>query len=140
MKALIASIVCLVVGLAIGFFVGYRYYERHITNEAVQQMLAGMESSQRLEAIMSIQAISLAESRDTQQVAQIFSPLIASFYSEYAPMTHNDKRTRDLLIKIEQFSRSNQVVAAQIRESTNAFFQLPSVWPNTAPEPTPTTP
>ena len=130
MKALIASIVCLVVGLTIGFFVGYRYYERHITNEAVQQMLAGMESSQRLEAIMSIQAISLVESGDTQQVAQIFSPPIASFYSDYAPMTHNDKRTRDLLTKIEQFSRSNQVVAAQIRESTNAFFQLPSGWPN----------
>jgi uncharacterized protein YneF (UPF0154 family) len=140
MKALIASIVCLVVGLAVGVFVGHRSYERHITNEAVQQMLSGMESSQRLEAMMSIRAISLAESGDTQHVAQIFSPLIASFYSEYAPMTHNDKRTRDLLARIEQLSRSNQVVAAQIEAETDAFFQLPSGWPNTALEPTPTAP
>jgi len=135
MKALIASIVFLVVGLAIGFFVGYRYYERHIASEAVKQMLEGMESSQRLEATMSIRAISLAESGDTQDVAQIFSFPIASFYSEYAPMTHNDKRTRDLLARIEQFSRSNQVVAARIKAETDAFFQLPSGWPN-ALEPT----
>jgi len=140
MRALIASIVCLVIGLAIGFFVGYRYYERHITNEAVQQMLEGMESSQRLEATMSIRAISLAESGDTQQVAQIFSFPIANFYSEYAPQTHNDERTKKLLAKIEQFSQSNQVVAARIRESTNVFFQLPAGWPSTALEPTPTAP
>jgi hypothetical protein len=136
MKTLIASIVC----LAIGFFVGYWYYERHITNEAVQQMMSGVESSDRLEATMSIRAISLAESGDTQQAAQTFSFPIASFYSEYESLTNNDKQTRDVLALIEQFSRSNQVVAARIRASTDAVFQLPPGWPDPAPGPTPAAP
>ena len=139
MKALSASFFSLLLGVAIGWYFEHRHAEREMT-DVVKQMQQPYEASDRLEAAMSIQAISLIESGDTQQVAQIFSFPIANFYSLYAPLTHNDKRTRDLLAKIDQFCKSNQVVAARIRESTNALFQLPSGWPNTALEPMPTAP
>ena len=43
MKAFLASGFCLLIGLAGGFFIGYHYYEGHITNEAVQEMELSME-------------------------------------------------------------------------------------------------
>jgi hypothetical protein len=140
MKALISSVVCLVAGLAVGFFIGYRYYERYITNEAIKQMLDGMESSQTLAAARGLQAIQLIDAGNTQQVIQMSLYPVADFYSAYASSTHNDERTKEWVAKIHQFARTNQAVASQIRASTNAFFQLPLMWPNTALEPTATAP
>ncbi len=115
MKALIASGVSLLVGLAIGGYIGYRYHDRHITNEAVEQMLEGMESSERLEAARGIRAIELIQSGDSQQAVQMFSIPIADFYSWHVNLTHNEQRTKDLLARIEQLARTNQAVAAQIK-------------------------
>jgi uncharacterized protein YneF (UPF0154 family) len=39
MKTLITSIVCLAIGLAVGFYAGYRDYHKHIADETVQQLL-----------------------------------------------------------------------------------------------------
>jgi hypothetical protein len=134
MKALIASIVCLAVGLAIGFFVGYRYCNWHGTNEAEDQMIQMMESSDRLAAARGLRAIELIEAGNTNQAIEMFSFPIADFYAEYAYAGTNDERTLKLRAQIEQFAKTNQVVADQIRASTNAFFQLPPMWPNTMPE------
>ena len=130
MKTFVTSVIFLPVGLTVGFYIGNRDHQKHVTNEAVQLMVQGIESSDRLEAARGIRAIELIDAGNTQQMIQMFSLPIADFYSEYANLTHNDKRTKDLLAKIEQFSRTNQVVAARIRASTNAFFKLPPVWPN----------
>jgi hypothetical protein len=45
----------------------------------------------------------------------MFSIPIADFYSSHVSLTHNDERTKELLARIEQFARTNQVVAAQIK-------------------------
>jgi len=119
MKALIASGVSLLVGLLLGGYIGYRYYDRHITNEAVEQMLGGVESSESLEAARGIRAIELIQSGDSQQAIQMFSIPIADFYSWHVNLTHNNEQTKDLLTRIEQLARTNQIVAAQIKTEMN---------------------
>jgi hypothetical protein len=114
MKALIASIVCLVVGLAVGFYAGYRDYHKHIADEAVQQLVASTESSDRLEAARGVRAIELIQSGDTRQAIQMFSIPVGDFYSEYAHLSHNDEKTKNLLAKIEQVASTNAAVASAI--------------------------
>ena len=118
MKTVIASIVCLVVGLAMGFFVGYRYYDRHITNEAVQQMTQGMESSDRFEAAMAVRSITLIESGESSNAVQFLSRRIGDFYRSYAGFTNNDERTKQLLGWIDQVASTNAVVADEIHRKT----------------------
>ena len=68
MKTLIASCVSIfLAGMVIGSYIGYRYYERHITNEAIEQMVQGIESSDKLEAIRSIRTIELIEAGNTSK-------------------------------------------------------------------------
>jgi hypothetical protein len=114
MKAQVGSIVGLVVGLAIGFFVSYRYYDRHVTNEAVQQMVQGMESSDRFEAAMAVRTIGLIESGDSSNAVQFLSRRIGDFYRTYASLAHNDERTKQLLVSVEQIASTNAVVADEI--------------------------
>jgi hypothetical protein len=114
MRTFIPSLICLLVGLSAGFFVGYRYYERHITSEATQQMIQGMESSQRLAAARGVRAIELIQSGQTQQAIRMFSVPVADFYSWYAPLAHNDEETKKLLVWIEQAASTNAAVASAI--------------------------
>ena len=115
MKTIFLSVVSLVVGLAIGDYIGYRYHDRHISNEAVQQMLDGMESADRLEAARSIRAIELIQTGNSQQAVEMFSFPIADFYASHVNLEHNDGRTQELLARIGEFARTNQVVAAEIK-------------------------
>jgi len=114
MKALIVSIVCLTVGLAIGFVAGYHYYERNITSQATRQMMQLMDSGNRLQAARGVRAIELIQSGDTQQAIQMFSIPVAGFYSEYAHLSNNDEETRKLLVWIEQAASTNTAVASAI--------------------------
>jgi uncharacterized protein YneF (UPF0154 family) len=138
MKTFLVPAVCLLVGLAIGFFAGDRYNERHVTNEAVELMMSGREASERLDAVRGIRAIECIDAGNTQRAIEVWLRPIADFYSQYANLTHNDNLTKELLTKIEQFSKTNQVVAERIRASTNEIFKLPPGWPNTPMEPTAT--
>jgi hypothetical protein len=120
MKAFFMSVISLLVGLAMGGYLGYSYYERHITNLAVQELADGKESSDRLEAAKGVRAIELIQTGNTQQAIEMFSIPIADFYSSYVDLTHNDKRTKELLAQIEGCARTNQVVAAQIKMQMNS--------------------
>jgi hypothetical protein len=115
MKVFITSTIALLVGMAIGSCIGYRYYEMHIISETTKQTMEMVESFDRLEAARGIRAIELIEAGNTNQAIEMFSIPIASFYSEYLNLTHNDKQTKDLLARVEQFAQTNQVVAAQIK-------------------------
>ena len=129
MKILIACFVSLFLGIAMGWYFEHRHAEREMTS-VVEQMMQPIEASDRLAAARGIRTIKLIDAGNTQQVIEMSSFAIADFYSEYANLTHNDERTKELLAKIEQFCRTNQVVAARIEASTNTFFKLPPKWPN----------
>ena len=125
MKIFIASTFTLLVGMAIGSCIGYRYYEKYIISETTKQTMELMESSDRLEATRGMLAIQLIEAGNTNRVIEIFAGPVASFYAEYVNLTHNDDRTKDELARIERFAKTNQVVAAQIKtgmshDETNA--------------------
>lgn len=46
MKTCVASVIFLLVGLAVGFYIGYRDYQKHIASEAVQQLVESTESGE----------------------------------------------------------------------------------------------
>jgi hypothetical protein len=119
MKTFIASALALLIGMAVGSCIGYRYYERHIISETTKQMMELMESSDRLQATRGIQGIQLIEAGDTNRLIEIFAGQMADFYSEYGKLAHNDDRTMDTLARIARVAKTNQVVAAQIKSEMN---------------------
>jgi hypothetical protein len=122
MKALIASMVSLLLGIAIGWYFEHRQAEREMI-DAVKEV----QVLNRQEAGMDLKAIESIQSGDTQRLVQFFSYRVANFYSWNMNLTQNstatndwnDKLTTELLNKIEQFARTNQMVAADIKWNIN---------------------
>jgi hypothetical protein len=125
MKTLIVSFVSLLLGLAAGWYFEHRQAEHEMT-DAVKHI----QIHNRQEAAIDLRAIELIQSGDTHRVVQLLSIPIASFYAWNMNLIHNDKVavpwnnevTKSLLTQIEQFARTNQVVAAQIQ--TNIHYGL----------------
>ena len=114
MKTCVASVIFLLVGLAVGFYAGYRDYHKHIADEAVQQLVESTESSDALMAAMSARTISLIDSGQDQQAVQMLSFPIAHYYYIYASSTFTNEQRLKLRAMIEGLASTNQVVAAQI--------------------------
>jgi len=115
MKTIVTSLGSLLIGLAIGSYVGYRYYERHITSEAVRQMVDAGESSDALLAETSTRAIAFIDSGEAQKAVEMLSRRIAHYYSTYSTNTFINEERLKLRAMIEDLARTNQTVAAQIR-------------------------
>ena len=114
MKTLIASTVCLLVGLAIGVYIGYRYHDKHYNNVAMQAMVESLESHDALMASVSAHTISLIDSGQGQQAVQMLSLPIASYYYVYASSTFTNEQRLKLRAMIDALASTNQIVAAQI--------------------------
>ena len=116
MKTLIACVICLLAGLAIGGYSGYRYCDRYETNEAMQAMVESLESSQAMIAAMSASTISLIDSGQDQKAVQMLSFPIASYYFIYASSTFTNAQRLKVRAMIDNLASTNQIVAAQIAE------------------------
>lgn len=116
MKTCIASVIFLLVGLAIGFYIGYRDYHKHIADEAVQQLVESGESSDALMAAMSANAISLIDSGQDQNAIHLLSYPIGRYYYIYASSTFTNEQRLRLRAMIDALASSNHVVAAVIAE------------------------
>lgn len=114
MKTCVASVIFLLVGLAVGFYIGYRDYQKHIASEAVQQLVESTESSDALMAAMSARTISLIDSGQDQQAVQMLSFPIAHYYYIYASSTFTNEQRLKLRALIDGLASTNQIVAAQI--------------------------
>jgi len=114
MKTFVASVIFLLVGLATGFYIGYRDYHKHIADEAVQQLVESTESSDALMAGMSARTISLIDSGQDQQAVQMLSFPIAQYYYIYASSTFTNEQRLKLRALIDGLASTNQIVAAQI--------------------------
>ena len=113
MKALIASIILLMLGFVIGWCVEHRHAERKIT-DVVEQMQQPIESSDREKAARAIRTIEMIQSGESSNAVQLLSRPIADFYHSYAHLAHNDQRTKELLVWIDQFASTNPVIANAI--------------------------
>ena len=122
MKTLVASLVSLLLGLAVGLYCEHRQAAGEMT-DAVKHV----QIQNRQEAAVDLRAIELIQSGHTERAVQLLSTPIASWYAWNMYLTHNDKATvpwndevtKGLLAQIEQFAQTNQVVAAQIRTNIN---------------------
>jgi hypothetical protein len=114
MKTLVLSFVSVLVGLAIGWHLGYRYCDRHGTNEAMQVMVESLESHNALMASMSARTISLIDSGQDKMAVQMLSFPIASYYYVYASSTFTNEQRLKLRALIDGLASTNQIVAAQI--------------------------
>jgi hypothetical protein len=110
-QAFLTSSISLIAGLCIGAYVGHRSYDRHVTNEAVQQVVESGESPDRERAGRAVRAIELIQSGQSNAAVDLLSRPIADFYQFHIDLTHSDQRTRDLITKIEQLASTNAVVA-----------------------------
>ena len=123
MKPLIAS-VSLVVGLLIGFYVGYRHdenYAQHLINKYQQEFVRVMKSSEGDQAAEASRVIELIESGDRSNAVRILSRPVAEYYQAYAVFAATD-RDRKLRTLIEQLASTNQVIADAIHH-TNYIVQ-----------------
>ncbi len=122
MKTLIVSFISLLLGLAAGWYFEHRQTEHEMT-DAVKHV----QILNRQEAAVDLKAIESIQSGDTQRLVQFLSARVANFYSwnmnliqnGTATNDWNDTVTTDLLTQIEQFARTNQMVAAQIKWNIN---------------------
>ena len=114
MKICVASVILLLVGLAVGFYIGYRDYQEHIASEAVQQLVESTESSDALMAAMSARTISLIDSGQDEKVVEMLSFPIAHYYYIYASSTFTNEQRLKLRAMIDGLASTNQIVAAQI--------------------------
>src|ERR1700722_2003251 len=113
MKTFIASVVFLLLGIAIGCYIAYRYCDRQRNNVAMQQMVDSMESSDALLASVSANTIRLIDSGQDQQAVQMLSFPIASYYYIYASSEFTNAQRLKLRAMIDNLASTNQVVAAQ---------------------------
>ncbi len=114
MKTLAVSFVSVLVGLTLGWYFGYRYCDRHYTNEAMREMVENLESHDALLAAMSARTISLIDSRQDQQAVQMLSFPIASYYYIYASSTFTNEQRLKLRALIDGLASTNQIVADQL--------------------------
>jgi lipopolysaccharide biosynthesis regulator YciM len=113
LKALVASVFALVIGLSVGWYIGHRHAERD-GDDAVRQFMQAYEGEETMEANRHLLALSMIYCGDTENTVRLLCRAEASFYCEYASLTHNDEQTTRALARIERFSRTNNYMAAVI--------------------------
>ena len=67
-----------------------------------------------LKVAIAVRAITRIDSGESTNAVEFLSRRIGDFYRTYAGLTHNDKRTKDWLVIVEQLANTNKVVADEI--------------------------
>jgi hypothetical protein len=121
MKIIVTSLVSLLVGIAIGWYVGYSRptakYDRY-----AQQEMQKMKDEGALSAIYATRAIEMIQAGDTQKAVYALSFPIANYYviDSRNPGT-NETRLR-IRSEIEGLARTNMQVAAQIKTTSSNYW------------------
>lgn len=134
MKTFLVSAISCLVGLAIGCYIGYRYNERYVTNEAIQAMMEGSESSAAASASISARSIGLIDSGDSEQAIQLLSFPVGHYYLHYVTNAYTNQQRLKMRALIDQLAQTNKIVAAHIATTTsNAFKPRGRAVTNTGP-------
>ena len=116
MKIFVSTIISLLVGFAIGFYIRYRYCEWHQENEAMRAMVESLESHDALLAAKSANTVRLIDSGQDQKAVQMLSFPIASYYYVYASSKFTNAQRLKLRAMIDDVAKNNRAVADQIAE------------------------
>jgi hypothetical protein len=117
----IVSLVSLLVGIGVGWFVASRpnaKLTRHTRDlemtfdsiENVQEICMGGMAS------LSVNAIQCIDSGKTQEAVQWLSFPIANYYRDYGSRAGTNTQRFKLVARIEELARTNQTVAALIKK------------------------
>jgi hypothetical protein len=113
MKSIIILLVGLLVGVGVGWYVGYTRPIAKANRDAHQELLA-MTADDTMAAIIAMRAIPLVESGDTQKAVQWLSKPIGTYYRVYGLHAGTNDERLTLRAKIEQLASTNSVVDAEI--------------------------
>ena len=124
MRIIIASLVCLLVGSGIGYYLGYTRPTAKADRYVLEQMHQ-MEDDDAAAVVIAMEAIPAIEAGDAQKAVQYLSFTIASYYTTHAIHPHPDELRLKLRTEIEQLASTNQIIAARIKASTNSLIKTP---------------
>jgi uncharacterized protein YneF (UPF0154 family) len=118
------SLVLGLVGLATGFFVGYRYYEGHIADvamhKAIKEMMDEMVRSAGDQTAQDIHVIESFGPDASGDAVRLLAGRIADYYQHHANNGGTDQE-RTLRAAIDQLARTNPVVADEIHTRFPSF-------------------
>ena len=113
MKTIIISLVALLVGVGIGWYVGYTIPNAQ-TEKEVGSVLEAQESGDAVTATFAADSIRYIDSGDTQKAIRCLSIPIAHYWTEYAIDAGTNSQRLKVRSYIEQWASTNQIVAAEI--------------------------
>lgn len=119
MKMIIESVVSLVVGLALGWYVGHQR-TMYKVSEAVSQSVKLSESNDAVEALRSIKVIGLIETGQEQEAVKLLSQPLAHYYAVYEVQPGITNQRSQLRSAIESMASSNVVVRLIVNGSSKS--------------------
>jgi hypothetical protein len=113
MKTIIISFIALLIGVGIGWYVGYTMPNAQ-TEKEVGSILEAQESGDAMAAVFAADTVRFIDSGDTQKALQCLSIPIADYWTEYAIDAGTNSERLKVRSYIEQWASTNQIVAAEI--------------------------
>ena len=117
MKLLVVLSVGLIIGAAIGWYVGHTR-PMNAANRDARRYLTTMEVDDSTAAIFALRAIPIVESGDTKKAVAWLAKPIGSYYRVYASKAGTNEDRLTLRAKIEQLASTNAAVATEIQRKT----------------------
>ena len=112
MKTIVISLFSLLVGLALGWYLGYVQPNSKANREAMKQFAAS-DADDSMAAVVAYRTFTLYDAGETQKAMQSLAWPIGVYYRYNRTRPLTDERS-NLLFKIEQLASTNQVVATEI--------------------------
>lgn len=114
MKHVVSLTGGLLVGLAIGWYVGHTGPMNNAKRDA-RRYVTTMEVDDSTAAIFALRTIPIVESGDTKKAVAWLAKPIGSYYRVYASNAGTNEERLSLRTRIEQLASTNPVVAAEIQ-------------------------
>jgi hypothetical protein len=124
MKIIIITLVSLLVGVGIGWYLGYTRPIAQASRDMHDEESA-YESGDAKAAAIAIDTISCIDSGDTEKAVQFLSLPIAGYYNIYAKRIGTNEQRLKICDNIEQLARTNQIVAARIKNFASPPAKMP---------------
>jgi len=112
MKTIIISLSSLLVGLALGWYLGYVQPNAKANREAMKQF-ATMDADDTMAAAVAYRTFIFYDAGETQKAMQALAWPIGAYYRYNKKQPLTEERS-NFLAKIEQLASTNQVVATEI--------------------------
>ena len=112
MKTIVTSLVSLLVGIALGWYVGYMRPNTKANREAMKHF-AIIDADDSMAAAIAVRAIPLIQTGEGQKAVEELKRPIGMFYRFHKPRVSSEEQS-NLLARIEQLATTNQVIATEI--------------------------